>query len=606
MKSGMYLALAAVLLLAACSDDTRPTSPLSAPAGGQGPTFAKSGSEFDLTDRYIVVFKQSIGNPDAMADELIRTHGGKIHLRYRYALKGFSATLPAQALEGIRRNPNVEYVEADAIMSVNGTQTSPPSWGLDRVDQNALPLNQTYNYPNDGSNVDVYIIDTGIRPDHQEFSGRVQSGYDFIDNDANTADCHGHGTHVAGTVGGTTVGIAKNVNLIGVRVLDCNGSGLNSQVIAGVDWVTANHSGPSVANMSLGGGYSSALNTAVANSISSGVVYAVAAGNSNAVACNYSPASVASAITVGATTSSDARSSFSNYGSCVDIFAPGSSIYSSTMTGTNTYASWNGTSMATPHVAGVAALYLSANPSATVTQVVSAIVNGATNGVLTGIGTGSPNKLLYNQITGTPPPPAAPAAPSNLTATAASATAINLQWTDNSTDEDRFYIERSTTSATTGFSALTDVAANTTSYSNTGLAQGTTFWYRVRAGNANGYSSWTTVASATTKREVHEQDLSISARRQNGGWYGDLTVTVHNASNQPQSGVTVSVSWSGGANGSRSATTNSAGQCVISTNKLKNTVGSITMSVTNLSGSGFIYLSSANTHNPPQLSVNRP
>jgi subtilisin family serine protease len=355
-----------------------------------------------------------------MVDRLVREHGlGQVHYRYRAAIQGFAATIPAQALEGLRRNPNVEFIEADGLATISaGSQSNPPSWGLDRVDQQNLPLNNSYSYQNEGQNVEAYVLDTGIRYTHQEFAGgRAVSGRDFVDNDDLSQDCHGHGTHVAGTVGGSTTGIAKQVKLIGVRVLNCSGSGSYSGITAAVDWVTQQKQQrptvPMVGNMSLGGGVSTTLNTAVDNSVDANVVWAVAAGNENTDACTKSPASAAKALTTGASTSSDARSSFSNYGTCVDLFAPGSSIYSSTYNGDNTYASWNGTSMASPHVAGVAALYLSANPTASAATANSAITGGATTGKISSAGTGSPNRLLYSLIAGgtvePPPPPAATA-----------------------------------------------------------------------------------------------------------------------------------------------------------------------------------------------------
>jgi subtilisin family serine protease len=259
--------------------------------------------------------------------------------------------------------------------------------------------------------VRAYVIDTGIRTSHSQFGGRAVGGYTAINDGRGTGDCNGHGTHVAGTIGSTTYGVAKTVQLVAVRVLDCQGSGTNSGVIAGVNWVSSNAIRPAVANMSLGGGISSSLDTAVSNSIAAGVSYAIAAGNSSANACNYSPARVPTAITVGSTTSSDGRSSFSNFGTCLDLFAPGSSItstWSTSDTATNTIS---GTSMATPHVAGAAALYLQAQPTATAQQVRDAIVNGSTTGVLSAIGTGSPNRLLYSLLDGSPPPPPPPPPP---------------------------------------------------------------------------------------------------------------------------------------------------------------------------------------------------
>ncbi|MDT8323714.1 MAG: S8 family serine peptidase, partial [Bacteroidota bacterium] len=416
----IWLVAALVLLVTACNEE--PSGPAGTEPADGATALPKEKSDIDVRDRYVIVFKDNVEDVDAVTAQLMRGKGGTVHFRYRHALKGFAATIPPQAVDGIRHNPNVELIEPDGIAYKNATQNNPPNWGLDRIDQRNLPLNSSYVYQNEGEGVTVYIIDTGIRFDHQEYYPRATSGWDFIDNDNDASDCDGHGTHVAGTVGGNSVGVAKKVSLVAVRVLNCNGSGTWSGVIAGVDWVTANANLPAVANMSLGGGYYSPLNTAVENSITSGVVYAVAAGNNNYYACNYSPASAPNAITVGSTTSSDSRSSFSNYGTCVDVFAPGSGIYSSTMNSTSSYASWSGTSMASPHVAGVAALYLAANNNATPAQVTSAIVNGATSGVVSNPGTGSPNLLLYSLIAG-PVSTNPPASPSQLSATAAASAA---------------------------------------------------------------------------------------------------------------------------------------------------------------------------------------
>jgi subtilisin family serine protease len=292
----------------------------------------------------------------------------------------------------LSQDPDVRFVEEDSIVEAWVTQTN-ATWGLDRIDQRDRPLNGTYVYTTTGSGVNAYIIDTGIRRTHGQFGGRAFAGFDAFGG--STTDCNGHGTHVAGTVGGSTYGVAKSVRLYAVRVLNCSGSGTNSGVIAGVDWVTANHVKPAVANMSLGGGASSALDTAVRNSIAAGVTYAVAAGNSNANAGNYSPARVGEAITVGATTSTDARASYSNYGSVVDIFAPGSSITSAWHTSNTATRTISGTSMASPHVAGVAARYLQSNPSASPATVRNAIVNDATTGRITGLPTGTSNRLLF-------------------------------------------------------------------------------------------------------------------------------------------------------------------------------------------------------------------
>ncbi|MCB2204572.1 S8 family serine peptidase [bacterium] len=501
-QRSVWIAAALLLLVSACSED--PSGPAgNDPSNGASEELQKGNADgIDIRDRYVVMFKDNVENVDAMTDELMRGNSGKVHYRYHHAIKGFAATIPPQAVEGIRHNPNVAIVEPDGIVSKNGTQNNPPSWGLDRIDQRYLPLDNTYNYPNQGEDVTAYIIDTGIRFDHQEYNGRAFSGWDFVQNDNDASDCDGHGTHVAGTVGGTTVGVAKKVTLIAVRVLNCQGSGTWSGVVAGVDWVTANASGPSVANMSLGGGYFSIINTAVENSIAAGVVYAVSAGNSNANACNYSPASAPNALTVGATTSSDGRSYFSNYGSCVDVFAPGSSIRSSTMNSTSSYANWSGTSMASPHVAGVAALYLSSNPNATPAQVNAAIVNGATSGVVSNPGSGSPNLLLYNMIAGPPPTPTVPADPSGLSVSNIGQNSADISWNDNSSNETGFRIEYKVSSNSTWSS--TTVGSNVTNTTLSGLSSSTTYDVRVFAYNGTGDSqnpagpaSFTTTAPPT-------------------------------------------------------------------------------------------------------------
>lgn len=333
---------------------------------------------------------------EAATVDLAARHGGRVNRLYKHALQGFVMDGDERVVARMLKDPRVAFIEEDGYVSIDATQTG-ATWGLDRSDQRALPRDGNYIYDYTGAGVRAYIIDTGVLRTHSQFGGRTQAGYSAINDGRGSTDCNGHGTHVAGTVGGSTYGIAKGVTIVPVRVLGCNGSGTNSGVIAGIDWVRTNHVKPAVANMSLGGGASSAVDTAVNNLNNAGVTVVVAAGNDNANACNYSPARASGAYTVGSTTSSDARSSFSNYGSCVDIFAPGSSITSAWYTSTSATNTISGTSMAAPHVAGAAALYLQRSPSASPATVKSWLTNNATTGRVTSPGSGSPNRLLYTR-----------------------------------------------------------------------------------------------------------------------------------------------------------------------------------------------------------------
>jgi subtilisin family serine protease len=312
-------------------------------------------------------------------------------------LNGFAAALTPAQLAALRADPDVSYVAADQVVRASGSRQSPATWGLDRIDQQHLPLNNTYVRNATGAGVTAYVIDSGIRTTHTEFGGRAVSGHDSIDGGP-ADDCDGHGTHVAGTLGGTTYGVAKKAKLVAVRVLDCSGTGTVDSILAGIDWVTSDHTAgaPAVANMSLGGGVNGTIDAAVRTSIADGVTYVLAAGNRNADACNTSPARTAEALTVGSTTSADARRFDSNWGPCLDLFAPGDSITSASNSSDTATTVMGGTSMAASHVAGVAALYLQAAPAATPATVASWILNSATTGTVTNRGAGSADRLLYS------------------------------------------------------------------------------------------------------------------------------------------------------------------------------------------------------------------
>ena len=424
--------LALTLLLAACGQDSPTAQQPPVPDAQAGlPSTAPrtiapllgTGNPDAIPGQYIVVLSEGdAGNLTAQdAGSLIRSlnlnpQGVTVQHVYGAALNGFAAKLSAQNLATLRSDPRVKYVEQDAISHASATQSN-PVWGLDRVDQRNLPLSGSYTYDSTASNVTAYIIDTGIRVTHTQYGGRAVWGTNTT-GDGNNTDCGGHGTHVAGTVGSSTYGVAKGVKLVAVKVLGCNGSGSNSGIIAGVNWAVSNKSGPAVANMSLGGGFSQASNDAVTNAYNKGLFIAVAAGNENQNACNVSPASAPNAFTVGATTKTDRRADpqdwgytqsgsplGSNYGTCVDLLAPGTGITSTVNTSDTAISSatWNGTSMATPHVAGAAALILAANPTYTPAQITAALVNTATTGNLTNLN-GSPNRLLFTNPGGTTTP----------------------------------------------------------------------------------------------------------------------------------------------------------------------------------------------------------
>jgi subtilisin family serine protease len=480
-------ALALSLGLGACSD--APTTPDLAPSAPSEARQAGRAGQV-IPDRYVVVFEDDVRDAPGLARQLVAAHGGTVHYTYQHAIKGFAATLPAAAARALESNPNVEYVAQDE--RVKAVQVG--SWGLDRVDQRDLPLNNTYTYNQTGAGVTVYVIDTGIETSHWDFGGRASVGYDAYGG--NGQDCNGHGTHVAGTVGGASYGVAKGVGLVSVRVLDCNGSGTWSGVIAGIDWVRYYRSGPAVANLSLGGGAYQAADDAIANLVASGVTVAVAAGNNGDNACYYSPARAASALTVGATDQYDQQTYYSNWGGCVDLYAPGDGITSAWLYGgTNTIP---GTSMASPHVAGAAALYLQTNPSASPATVGGAVLNNATQGRLYSLGAGSPNLLVHTLFggTGTPtnpptnPTPGVSASISGPDYVYVASTAVTRTWTASASGGNGTYSYqwqyRPETSAT-----WTNVGSNSASYSRSVGRTSPSFYLRVivTSGSSTGTSA---------------------------------------------------------------------------------------------------------------------
>ena len=437
-----------------------------------------------VPDQFIVTLEDDVPATDVaqVADTLADRHGGDALTVYDTGLKGFVVHMSEPEAKSLAADPQVKSVEEDGLVHASATQSNPPSWGLDRIDQSSLPVDGAYNYAANGSGVHAYVVDTGVRVTHADFGGRATAGPDFVPPGPTSGCISPHGTHVAGTIGGATYGVAKNVAIVSVRVLDCSGSGTVSSVINGVNWVTANAVKPAVANMSLGGDLSPALDQAVQNSINSGVTYVTAAGNGATDACAGSPGDLPAVLTVGAADTSDARAGFSNFGPCVDLFAPGVGIVSASSESDNATRTMAGTSMSSAHVTGVVANFLARNPTASPSDVANAVVTNGSPGHLTNQGVGSPNLLLFGAFLGVlaadPPPVTASGSP----------TKVSLSWGaafDEGAPVTQYTIYRSTTPGG-GASPIQTFGSEVRSYDDSDVAWGTSYYYQVSGTNSVG------------------------------------------------------------------------------------------------------------------------
>ena len=484
-----YAFILASLILAGCSKDAALSTKQDFRLNEEmhlAPMMEKQPGGKYIDGAYIVVLNDDVeeAEVDGESDRICNQRKSKKNRSFKNALKGFSVNLTAQEIEEVRKDPRVKYIEQDQVATAVAVTQPDATWGLDRLDQPSLPLNTTYTYNNNGSTVDAYIFDSGIKLDHEEFTGRVLSGFNAITAGALANDDNGHGSHVAGTVGGTKYGVAKGIRLVAVKVLNNLGSGSFSQIIAGIDWAIAHHgTKPAVGNMSLGGvGTSATLEAAVRRAITDGIVMCLAAGNNAIDASLFTPARTPEAITVGATTSADARASFSNHGSVVDIFAPGNLITSAWFTSSTAINTISGTSMASPHVAGVAALYIENNPGATTAQVEAALKSNAVLGAITGLPAGTANQLLQSNFTPPPPPTVVPAAPAQVSpanaATGVSLTA-NVSWNAASTATS--YTLQVATDINFNAVVLNRTGITTTSSALSALTNGAVYYWRVSA-----------------------------------------------------------------------------------------------------------------------------
>jgi serine protease len=460
-------ALAIIASAAACAgDDPVGVSAIARPVK----SVASAGTV--VQGQYLIVLRDSVADVAGAMARITRDAGATNGKAFGAALKGFSATMSEEAANALSRNPAVALVEADRIVTAYGTQASAP-WALDRIDQRLRPLSGSYSWTTSGSGVNIYILDTGIRTTHMQFSGRARSVYGAFGDGWDAADCSGHGTYVAALAGGNDFGSAKGATLNSVRVLDCSANGTTSGVIAGLSWLAANRVLPAVANMSFGLPYSAALNQAVDAVISAGVTVTVAAGNDGTDACVVSPAGVGGAITVGGSTSIDAQASWSNRGSCVDLFAPGTNVISASADGDSYVTSTSGSSASAALAAGAAAMYLEGNRSASPAAVANALISAATTGVMVDLTSGSPNRLLYTgpadaQAPPPPPPPPPPTVDAPPTASLTVSCRKTVCTFDGTRSTDDIGIVRYSWTFGDGAQAATSTATTTHTYASAG------------------------------------------------------------------------------------------------------------------------------------------